>query len=301
MKYFKEDSISFLDGSWIKASDAKGSLYNQTMHYGYGVFDGLRSYKNADGCNIFRAKKHFQRLIDSAKKLHIQLDFTAEELVNVTYKLLDKNNLQTAYIRPLIFLEPNMDLTVQSKSHIFIGAWPWKKYLGHDPINVMISQYQKPSVKQQPVNAKIVGRYTTSILASSQAKKLGYDEALLLDSEGFIAEGPAANFFIETDNILFTPNTDYAFPGITRQTIIESAREWGIEVVEKNVSLRGPFILLFKGVDAQGRQVELILNDPSRVASDKDVPSTPGDVSLRLSYIQNPLQPDVYKINPENF
>lgn len=237
MMYFHSDSTVFLDGNWIKATNANGSLYNQTMHYGYGVFDGMRSYKNADGCNIFKAKDHFDRLICSAGKLGIKIPYTSEELERIAYRLLEKNNLYTAYIRPLVFMGPNMELNTDSDVHVFLAAWPWKKYLGNQPINVMVSQYLKPGEKHTAVNAKIVGNYTNSILASTQAKNLGYDEALMLDEEGYVAEGPASNFFYEKDDTLYTPTTRYALPGITRKTIMQLAKEWGIDVVEKNITL----------------------------------------------------------------
>lgn len=235
--YFTPDSVVFLDGNWVKAKDANTTLFSQTLHYGYGVFDGLRSYKNAEGCNIFKAKSHFDRLLSSAKRLNLEVPFTSEELVRIAYSLLEKNKLYTAYIRPLIFLGPNMELNTDTSVHLFIGAWPWKKYLGYEPIDVMVSQFVKPGKEHTPVNSKIIGNYTNAILASSQAKKLGYDEALMLDPEGFVAEGPAANFFIEKDNKIYTPPTDYALPGITRQTIINLAKQWGIEVEEKKIHL----------------------------------------------------------------
>jgi branched-chain amino acid aminotransferase len=231
------DGVVFMDGNWIDAKEAKTSLFNQTLHYGYGVFDGMRSYKNAEGCNIFKAKEHFERLILSASKLNITVPYTSDELVRIAYRLLEQNKLYTAYIRPLIYLGPNMELNTDSSVHVFIGAWPWKKYLGHDPIDVMVSQFVKSGKEHAPVNSKIVGNYTNSILASSQAKKLGYHEALMLDPDGNIAEGPAANFFYEKDNVLYTPPTDYALPGITRKTIMALAKEWGIEVVEKHMTL----------------------------------------------------------------
>ena len=207
------------------------------MHYGYGVFDGMRSYRNAEGCNIFKARDHFDRLLSSAGKLGIRISYTSEELERIAYRLLEKNHLHTAYIRPLIFMGPNMDLNTDSSVYLFLAAWPWKKYLGHSPVDVMVSQYLKPGEKHTAVNAKIVGNYTNSILASTQAKNLGYDEALMLDEEGYVAEGPASNFFYEKDDTLFTPTTKYALPGITRKTIMQLAKEWGIKVVETDISL----------------------------------------------------------------
>lgn len=235
--YFTTTSQVFLDGNWVQARDANTTLFSQTLHYGYGVFDGMRSYKNAEGCNIFKAKAHFDRLIASAEKLHLRIPYTSEELVRIAYKLLEQNKLYTAYIRPLIFSGPNMELNTDSDVHLFIGAWPWKKYLGYEPVDVMVSQFVKPRKDHTLLNAKIVGNYTNSILASSQAKKLGYDEALMLDPEGYVAEGPAANFFIEKDNVIYTPPTDYALPGITRQTILDLAQQWGIQTVERRIHL----------------------------------------------------------------
>lgn len=235
--YFRPNDQVFLNGNWVPAEKAQASLYSQTMHYGYGVFDGMRSYKNADGCNIFRARDHFARLINSANILGITIPYTEEELERIAYRLLEKNGLYTAYIRPLVFLGPNMELNVDSDVNVFIAAWPWKKYLGHEPINVMVSQYQKPSEKHTALNAKVVGNYTNSILASTQAKKLGYDEALMLDENHNVAEGAASNFFFEKDDVLYTPPSKYAIQGITRDTIMKLASEWGIKVVDKEFTI----------------------------------------------------------------
>lgn len=235
--YFKGSEKVFLDGNWVEANQANATLFSQTMHYGYGVFDGMRSYKNADGSNIYRAKDHYERLIKSAKELGLNINYSAEELVSISYKLLNTNKLQTAYIRPLIFTGPNMELTSDSDVHLFIGAWKWKKYLGYQPIDVMVSQFVKPVSKNTPIKGKIVGNYTYNIMASSQAKKLGYDEALMLDEDNFISEGPAANFFYEKDGVLFTPTTKHALNGITRKSIIALAKEWGVEVVEKDITV----------------------------------------------------------------
>ncbi|MEL7006958.1 MAG: aminotransferase class IV, partial [Bacteroidota bacterium] len=179
--YYNDNTIIFQDGEWLKASEAKTSLYNQTMHYGNGVFEGIRSYKNADGCNIFKAREHFDRLQYSASKMHIELPYTTEELINISYELLDKNDLTDAYIRPLVYLGANMTLTPTDEVHVLIAAWEWEKYLGSRPLNVMVSSYQRPNPKSCVVEAKVVGHYTNSILATTEAKKLGYDEGLLLD------------------------------------------------------------------------------------------------------------------------
>ncbi len=232
--YYNDKTIVFLDGKWISAKDAQTGVYNQTMHYGNGVFEGIRAYQNTGGLNIFKAKEHFERLTHSAKKMHIQLPYSVEELTHIAYTLLDKNDLADAYIRPLVYNGANMSLMPTDKSHLFMAAWKWEKYLGDNPLNVMISSYQRPNPKSCHVEAKVVGHYTNSILATTEAKQLGYDEALLLDMHGNVAEGPGANFFYEKDGILYTPPAGNILPGITRATIFELAKELEITVVEEH-------------------------------------------------------------------
>ncbi len=235
--YYNQDSIVFLDGKWIQASEAQASLYNQTMHYGNGVFEGIRAYQNADGCNVFKAKDHFERLHYSATKMHIDLPYSVEELIHISYELLDKNDLTDAYIRPLAYLGANMSLTPTDEIHVFMAAWKWEKYLGDKPLKVMVSSYQRPNPRSCHVEAKVVGHYTNSILATTEAKKLGYDEALLLDMHGNVAEGPGANFFVEKEGILYTPPAGNILPGITRATVMELAKDLGIHVTEKHMTM----------------------------------------------------------------
>ena len=235
--YYNQDSIVFLDGKWIQASEAQASMYNQTMHYGNGVFEGIRAYQNADGCNVFKAKDHFERLHYSATKMHIDLPYSVEELIHISYELLDKNDLTDAYIRPLAYLGANMSLTPTDEVHVFMAAWKWEKYLGDKPLKVMVSSYQRPNPRSCHVEAKVVGHYTNSILATTEAKKLGYDEALLLDMHGNVAEGPGANFFVEKEGILYTPPAGNILPGITRATVMELAKDLGIHVTKKHMTM----------------------------------------------------------------
>ncbi|MGE0562328.1 MAG: branched-chain amino acid transaminase [Flavobacteriales bacterium] len=231
--YYSENTTVFLNGKWLKAKAAKTDLYAQTLHYGNGVFEGIRSYDTEDGVQVFKAKEHFERLLYSAEKMHIKLNYTVEEFTALTYELLKKNKLKDAYIRPLVYLGANMSLQPTDEVHVFICAWEWGKYLGSDLLNIMTSSYQRPNPKSCYVDAKVVGHYTNSILATTEAKQKGFDEALLLDANGNVAEGPGANFFYEKDGVLYTSPLGNILPGITRATVLELANELKFEVVEK--------------------------------------------------------------------
>ncbi|MCE2712097.1 MAG: branched-chain amino acid transaminase [Cryomorphaceae bacterium] len=231
--YYTEETVVFWNGEFVKAKDAKVGLYNQTMHYGNGVFEGIRSYDTPDGTRIFKAKEHYDRLHYSAEKMHIQLSYTSDELETITYRLLELNGLKDAYVRPLVYLGENMSLTPTQDVHVVIMAWEWGKYLGDSMLKVMLSSYQRPNPKACHVQAKVVGHYTNSILATTEAKQKGFDEALLTDIQGNIAEGPGANFFYEKDGVLYTAPLGNILSGITRATVFEIAEELGIQVVEK--------------------------------------------------------------------
>ncbi|PIQ49752.1 MAG: branched-chain amino acid aminotransferase [Cytophagales bacterium CG12_big_fil_rev_8_21_14_0_65_40_12] len=230
--YYSEDTIVYLDGKWLKATDANFSLYSQSIHYGSGVFEGIRSYEAEGEASIFKAAAHYERLLDSAKKMHIKCNYTVEELTQISYELLERNNLKGAYIRPLIFLGANMSLSPVNEVHLFFCAWKWANYLGDKLSNVLVSSYERPNPKSVPVEAKVTGHYTNSILATTEAKSKGFDEALLLDANGSVAEGSGANFFFERDNVLYTPPLGNILPGITRATTIEIAHDLGYEVIE---------------------------------------------------------------------
>lgn len=231
--YYNENTTVFLNGKWLKASEAKTDLYAQTLHYGNGVFEGIRSYDTEDGVQVFKAKEHYERLLYSAQKMHINLNYTSEQLIDLTYELLEKNNLKDAYIRPLVYLGANMSLQPTDEVNVFLCAWEWGKYLGDNLLNLMTSSYQRPNPKSCHVEAKVVGHYTNSILATTEAKSKGFDEALLLDAKGNVAEGPGANFFYEKEGIIYTPPIGNILPGITRATVIGLAKELKFKIVEK--------------------------------------------------------------------
>jgi branched-chain amino acid aminotransferase len=231
--YYNENSVIFFNGEFIKVKEIPVSIFNQTMHYGNGVFEGIRAYDSPKGVQIFKAKEHYDRLHYSAKVMHINLSYSSSELEQISYKLLEANNLKDAYIRPLVYLGENMSLTPTDEVNVVIMAWEWGKYLGDKLLNVMLSSFQRPNPKSCFVEAKVVGHYTNSILATTEAKSKGFDEALLTDMNGFVAEGPGANFFIEKNGKLVTPPLGNILAGITRQTVFEISKELHFEIEER--------------------------------------------------------------------
>ncbi|ESU26495.1 ilvE protein [Flavobacterium limnosediminis JC2902] len=228
--YYNNSSVIFLNGKFVKANESSTDLYSQTLHYGYGVFEGIRAYATENGTRVFKAKEHYDRLKKSCELVNIPFDYTTAELVDATYELLQKNNLSDAYVRPLVFCDPNMSLTKPNNVSIMICAWEWGAYLGDKQLRLTVSSYCRPHPRSIKIEAKVCGHYVNSILATSEAKDNGYDEALLLDSDGYLAEGPGANLFFEKEGVLFTPKLGNILPGITRATVLELADKLGIQV-----------------------------------------------------------------------
>lgn len=236
--YYNENTVLYLDGALVKASEAKIDLYSQSMHYGYAVFEGIRAYKTVSGeTKIFKEQEHFARLKHSAEALNLPYDYKADELIAATYEVLKRNKLQDAYIRPLVYAPANMSFVKNTVSHITIQVWEMAPFLGEKLLKVMLSSFQRPNPKGFKITAKAAGHYVNSILASQEAKANGFDEALLTDMDGFVAEGPGANMFYEKDGQLFTPSTGNILPGITRATVLEICDELGISVTEKQVTV----------------------------------------------------------------
>jgi len=232
MQYFDSTTLLYLNGQFIKATDAKIDVYGQSLHYGYATFEGIRAYNTHNGTRIFKAKSHFDRLQHSCERASIPFTWDKEELIKKTYKLLELNQLKDAYIRPLVFCDAQMSLNAPSTSSIMICAWEWESYFGNKRLNVCISSYQRPNPKSTPIDAKISGHYVNSILATTEAKKKGFDEAVLLDMNEHLAEGPGANIFLEKNGKLYTPSLGHILPGITRATIIQLCKRLDIECIE---------------------------------------------------------------------
>lgn len=234
MLYHTDKTILFFNGQFKNVNDFRVSPFNQTLHYGYGVFDGIRAYNTQQGPHLFKVRRHFERLVASAEKLGITMPYTAQELINYAYELIELNNMKEAYIRPLVMMDKNMTLRAEAdKPNILMTCWKWSRYFDSNHLNVMVSSWRRPHPRTTFIDTKMVGHYTNAILASKEARDKGYDEALMLDVEGYVAQGPGCSFFFEKKGKLYTPPTSNIFPSITRTTLIEIARQMGIDVVEK--------------------------------------------------------------------
>ena len=264
--YYNENTVLFLNGAFVKAADAKMDLYSQSLHYGYSVFEGIRSYKTEDDTTkIFKANQHFDRFKISAQAINLPYTYNTQDLIEQTYKLLELNNLGDAYIRPVVYAPANMSFTQNTESFIFIQAWEMGPFLGDKRIRVMTSSFQRPNPKGFKIHAKAAGHYVNSIMASQEAKAAGYDEALLLDMHDHVAEAPGANVFFEKNGTLYTPGLGNILPGITRATVLELCATHAISVVETSFgidAIKGSDAAFFCGTAAEVIGLESIDDIP---------------------------------------
>jgi len=236
------DGVIWMDGKLCPWRDAQVHVLTHTLHYGMGVFEGIRAYKTGRGTAVFRLGEHINRLFNSAHIMRITLPYTKEEISRACLEVLRGNNLASAYIRPVCFYgSEGMGLRADNlKVHVAIAAWEWGAYLGPEGlekgIRVKTSSYTRHHVNISMCKAKANGHYINSMLAFQEVREHGYDEALLLDSEGYVAEGSAENIFIVRNGIIYTPDLTSALEGITRDTIIELAAECGVPVKEKRIT-----------------------------------------------------------------
>jgi branched-chain amino acid aminotransferase len=269
MNYYDDNTIVYLDGRFVKATEARVDLYTQSLHYGYSVFEGIRSYKTANGeTKIFKATEHYDRLKNSANALNIPFDYSVGELIDATYEVLKQNNLQDAYIRPLVYSPANMSFNKNTESHLVIAVWEMPLFFGDKLLKVMTSSFERPNPKAFKIEAKAAGHYVNSVLASQEAKANGYDEALLLDVNGNVAEGTGANVFFEKNKVLYTPAKGNILPGITRATVIELSKELNISVEEnflKSEKMKGADSCFFCGTAAEIVGIESLDNIPFKL------------------------------------
>ncbi|MEE8388005.1 MAG: branched-chain amino acid transaminase [Acidiferrobacterales bacterium] len=242
MSMADRDGLIWYDGKMVPWRDATTHVLTHTLHYGMGAFEGERAYKTGKGTAIFRLQEHTDRLFRSAHILGMKIPFTKDEINKATRAAVRENNLETAYIRPMCFYgSEGMGLRADNLNvHVIVAAWNWGTYLGDDAlqhgIKVKTSSYSRHHVNVSMCKAKANGHYINSMMALQEALRDGYDEALLLDVDGFVAEGSGENIFIIRNGVLYTPDLTSALEGITRDTIFKLANDEGLEVREKRIT-----------------------------------------------------------------
>lgn len=243
MSFADRDGWIWFDGEMVPWRDAKVHVLTHTLHYGLGVFEGVRAYEADNKCAaIFRLHDHTDRLFRSAKILNIEIPFNKEQLNEAQKLVVGKNGLSEGYLRPMVFLgSEGMGLRAEGlKVHVIVAAWEWPSYMSPEAlekgIKVRTSSYTRHHPNITMTKAKANGNYINSMLALREALECGCEEALMLDVDGFIAEGSGENFFLVRDGIVYTPELSACLDGITRRTVIQLAEKAGYKVVEKRIT-----------------------------------------------------------------
>ena len=242
MSMSDRDGVIWYDGKLVPWRDATTHVLTHTLHYGMGVFEGVRAYETPKGTAIFRLQAHTDRLFRSAHILGMDIPYSKDEINEGTRAAVRENNLKSGYIRPMCFYgAEGMGLRADNlKVHVIVAAWTWGAYMGEEGltkgIKVRTSSYNRHHINITMCRAKANGQYMNSMLALREALASGCDEALLLDTEGYVSEGSGENIFLVRDGVLYTPELTSALDGITRATIVQLAGELGIKVVEKRIT-----------------------------------------------------------------
>jgi len=242
MSMADRDGKIWKDGHLIDWRDATLHVLTHSLHYGMAVFEGVRAYKTPEGTAIFRLKEHTQRLFNSAKIFQMVIPFDMETIMAAQCEVVRANKLESCYLRPLVWIgSEKMGVSARGNTiHTSIAAWPWGAYLGEDGlargIRVKTSSFTRHHVNVSMVRAKASGYYINSILANQEVTADGYDEALLLDTDGYVSEGAGENVFIVKNGKIYTPDLASCLDGITRDSVLTMARDMGIEIVEKRIT-----------------------------------------------------------------
>ncbi len=242
MSMADRDGKIWKDGQLVDWRDANLHMLTHSLHYGMAVFEGVRAYKTVDGTAIFRLKEHTQRLYNSAKIFQMAIPYDMETLMEAQKEVVRANQLESCYLRPLVWIgSEKMGVSARGNTiHVGIAAWPWGAYLGEDGlkrgIRVKTSSFTRHHVNVSMVRAKASGYYINSILANQEVTAEGYDEALLLDTDGYVSEGAGENVFIIKNGKIYTPDLASCLDGITRDAVLTMARDLGIDVVEKRIT-----------------------------------------------------------------
>lgn len=271
MSMSDKDGVIWYDGKMVPWRDANTHVLTHSLHYGLGAFEGIRAYKTDKGTAIFRLHEHVNRLFNSAKILGIHMPYDKEALLTACRAAVLENKLESAYIRPLCFYGSEaMGVHADTlKTHVIVAAWHWGAYLGNDGMTKGI-RVRTASITRHHINitfckAKASGNYMNSILALQEAKAFGADEALLLDPEGYVAEGTGENIFIVREGTLYTPEGTSALEGITRDSILKIAAEIGIPTREKRITRDEVYIAdeaFFTGTAAEVTPIRELDNRP---------------------------------------
>ncbi len=242
MSMADRDGVIWFDGEMVPWREATTHVLTHTLHYGMGVFEGVRAYDAEQGTAIFRLKEHTDRLFRSAHILQIKIPFDKDTLNQAQIDVVRENKLESAYLRPMCFYgSEGMGIRADNlRVHVIVAAWDWGTYLGKESlehgIRIRTSSYTRHHVNITMCKAKANGNYMNSMLALHEALDCGYDEAMLLDNEGYVAEGSGENIFIVRDGVLYTPDLTSALEGITRDTLITLAMDEGLEIREKRIT-----------------------------------------------------------------
>jgi len=242
MSMSDRDGVIWFDGKMVPWREANIHVLTHSLHYGMSVFEGIRCYKTENGSAIFRLKEHVRRLFNGIKIFQMDLPFTEEQISKAIIEVVQQNKLSSCYIRPIIFVG-DKKLGVSPSGNVIriaIAAWEWGAYLGEDGINkgirVKTSSFSRHHVNSSMVRAKASGHYINSILAHQEVAANGYDEALLLDIEGYVSEGSGENFFMVSDGIIYCPDLSSCLDGITRESVIQIAKDLGYQVREQRIT-----------------------------------------------------------------
>jgi branched-chain amino acid aminotransferase len=281
----RETNKIWMNGELVDWADATVHVGTHGLHYGSGVFEGMRSYETDRGAAIFRLRDHLERLADSAQLLAMELPYSVDELRTACWDLIGANELPSCYLRPIAFYGFG-ELGVSAKGNpvdVAIMSWPWGSYLGEEAlahgIRAKISSWQRIGPNVIPHTAKATGIYLNSMLATMEVRRAGYEEAILLTSDGYIADGPGENIFMVRDGVLYTPDLATSIlPGITRDTIVQIAEDLGHRVVEKQLIRADLYLadeIFMCGTAAEVTPVREV--DDQRIGS-----GSPGPVTLEI-------------------
>ena len=270
------DGFIWYDGEMRPWRDCTTHVLTYSLHYGVGCFEGVRAYQTPKGTAIFRLQDHTKRLFNSAKILGMKMPYTQEQLNEAQLDVLRRNNLKEAYLRPMVFYgAEGMGLRADGlKTHVIVAAWTWGAYLGAENmergIRVKTSSYTRHYVNAAMARAKANGQYINSMMALNEVLKDGYDEAITLDTNGHVAEGSAENIFLVINGELHTPDLNACLDGITRRTVIQLARDFGLNIYERRITRDELYVCdeaFFTGTAAEVTPIREIDNRPVGMGS----------------------------------